>query len=203
MLHSSRKIEVTKLHKEVLIMKTEQQYFEEGKSIQSYMDDMRTLKQESLSVYENFQLPNDGFTDELKKHSVHFLTITEDWCGDAMMINPVIRKVAESANIEMRVTLRDADTDLIDRHLTNGGRAIPIVLILNDAGELIGKWGPRAPEVQQIVDDYRAALPAKEDETFATKQKEMYRTLQHRYATEKELWQFVYNSFRQTVLEIL
>ena len=41
-------------------MKTEQQYFEEGKSIQTYMNDMSTLKEESLAVYEQFQLPKDG-----------------------------------------------------------------------------------------------------------------------------------------------
>lgn len=40
-----------------ILMKTEQQYFEEGKSIQTYMNDMSTLKEESLAVYEQFQLP--------------------------------------------------------------------------------------------------------------------------------------------------
>jgi thiol-disulfide isomerase/thioredoxin len=184
-------------------MKSEEQYFQEGKTIQEYMENMSKLKEESYSVYEKFLLPDDGFVEKLKKHSIHFLSITEDWCGDAMMINPVIRKVAEAANIEMRVTLRDADTDLIDRHLTNGGRAIPIILILNNHGELIGKWGPRAPEVQQIVDEYRSNLPEKDDPTFPDKQKEMYATLQKRYATEPELWNYVYESFKSTLLSIL
>ena len=131
-------------------MKTEQQYFLEGRTLQQYMDDMSKLKEESFSVYERFQLPDErGWLNELKESNLHFLIITEDWCGDAMMINPVIRKIAEAADIEVRVTLRDADTDLIDRHLTNGGRAIPIVLIINNDGELVGKWGPRAPEVQE------------------------------------------------------
>jgi thiol-disulfide isomerase/thioredoxin len=184
-------------------MKSEEQYFQEGKTIQEYMENMGKLKEESNSVYKKFLLPEDGFVKELKKHPIHFLSITEDWCGDAMMINPVIRKVAEAANIDMRVTLRDADTDLIDRHLTNGGRAIPIILILNNQGELIGKWGPRAPEVQQIVDEYRNNLPDKEDPTFPEKQKEMYATLQRRYATEPELWNYVYESFKNTLLSIL
>ncbi|GAA3325280.1 hypothetical protein GCM10020331_056510 [Ectobacillus funiculus] len=95
------------------------------------MNEMSSLKEESLAVYEQFQLPTDEFVEKkLKQHRLHFLTITEDWCGDAMMINPIIRKLAEAANIEMRVALRDADTDLIDRHLTNGGRAIPIIFVI-------------------------------------------------------------------------
>ncbi|TCN12007.1 thiol-disulfide isomerase/thioredoxin [Bacillus sp. BK006] len=181
-------------------MKTEQQYFEEGKSIQTYMNDMSTLKEESLAVYEQFQLPEDGLADTLKAHQLHFLTITEDWCGDAMMINPIIRKVAEAAGIDVRVALRDADTELIDRHLTNGGRAIPIILIFNNEGNLLGKWGPRAPEVQQIVDELRATLPSKEDPSFEEKQKEVFSSLRTRYKEEPALWSYVYNSFKETVL---
>lgn len=184
-------------------MKSEQQYFEEGKSIQAYMDEMSTLKEESFAVYEQFQLPEDGLVDTLKQHSLHLLTITEDWCGDAMMINPVIRKLAEAANIDMRVTLRDADTDLIDRHLTNGGRAIPMILILNEQGVLVGKWGPRAPEVQQMVDELRATLPAKEDPTFAEKQKELFGKLRKSYVEDKILWSYVYESFKGKVLEVI
>lgn len=184
-------------------MKTEGQYFREGKSIQQYMEDMGNLREESFNVYQSFQLPEDGFGNELAKHSLHFLIITEDWCGDAMMINPVIRKLAEASDIEVRVTLRDADTELIDRHLTNGGRAIPIVLILNDEGTLIGKWGPRAPEVQQIVDDLRATLPAKDDPSFPEKQKEMISSLQRRYKEEQALWLYVYQSFKKTLLSVL
>jgi thiol-disulfide isomerase/thioredoxin len=184
-------------------MKTEEQFFQEGKSIQTYMDEMSMLKEESLTVYDRFQLPPDGLVERLQEHSLHFLTITEDWCGDAMMINPVIRKVAEAADIDFRVALRDADTSLIDRHLTNGGRAIPMILILSEQGELLGKWGPRAPEVQQIVDELRGALPPKEDPTFTEKKKEVIATLRQRYVGEEVLWTYVYDSFKNTLMNIL
>lgn len=182
-------------------MKTEQQYFEEGQSIQAYMEGMSTLKRESLLIYEKFQLPaEDSFIERLKQANLHFLVITEDWCGDAMMINPIIRKLAEATQTEMRVTPRDGDTDLIDRHLTNGGRAIPIVLILNEQGTLIGKWGPRAPEVQRMVEEARALLPPKEHPSFGEKQKEMYDTMKRKFVTDQTLWMYVYNSFKKTVL---
>lgn len=184
-------------------MKTEEQFFQEGKSIQTYMDEMSTLKEESFTVYEKFRLPADGLVEKLQHQSLHILTITEDWCGDAMMINPVIRKLAEAADIDVRVALRDADTSLIDRHLTNGGRAIPMILILSEQGELLGKWGPRAPEVQQIVDELRAALPLKENPTFAEKQKELIATLRERYVADETLWTYVYESFKETLLNVL
>ncbi|GAB2558663.1 thioredoxin family protein [Gracilibacillus alcaliphilus] len=183
-------------------MKTEQQYFQEGRTIQDYMEQMSKLKEESFYVYENFQLPDDGEAEQLKDMDIHLLTITEDWCGDAMMINPVIRKIAEAAGIESRVALRDEDTDLIDRHLTNGGRAIPIVLILDGAGHLIGKWGPRAPEVQQLVDQLRDSLPAKDAPDFAEKQSEAFAALTEKYQYDKTLWQYVYHSFMEKLVSL-
>ncbi|SDH78206.1 Thiol-disulfide isomerase or thioredoxin [Alteribacillus persepolensis] len=184
-------------------MKTEEQYFLEGQTVQGYMENMSTLKEESFYVYQQFVLPKDGFMAEFKQHSLHFLAVTEDWCGDAMMIIPVIRKIAEAADIDMRVVLRDENTELIDRHLTNGGRAIPIIFVLNDQGELIGKWGPRAPEVQQLVNDMRHSLPPKDDPSFEEKQKQVYSTLKKRYAEDDSLWNYVYNSFKKTVLAAL
>lgn len=180
-------------------MKTEQQYYEEAVSIQEYMENMSQLKELSFEIYNGFTLPNDGFVEKLKNSGYHVLVITEDWCGDAMLNNPIIRKVVEAAGLPMRATLRDADTDLIDRYLTNGGRAIPIYLVLNDAGEVVAKWGPRAPELQQLVMDLRATLPDKEDPSFEGAQLEMYTSMRERYTKDAELWTFVYNSFKQAI----
>ena len=180
-------------------MKTEQQYYEEAISMKAYMDNMSKLKEESFAIYESFEIIQDDFIKQLKNSDVHILTITEDWCGDAMLNNPIIRKVAEAAGIEIRTVLRDADTDLIDRHLTNGGRAIPVYLLLNKDGEVVAKWGPRAPELQELVVKMRSNLPDKEDPNFEQAQKEMYTKLLNEYATDSTLWQFVYESFKQTV----
>ncbi|MEG0473400.1 MAG: thioredoxin family protein, partial [Solibacillus sp.] len=148
-------------------MKTEQQYFEEAKNMKNYMEEMSQLKEYSFAIYENFEVAQDDpFIEKLSNANVHILAITEDWCGDAMLNNPIIRKIAEAANVEIRTVLRDADTDLIDRYLTNGGRAIPIYILLNEAGEVLGQWGPRAPELQQFVMENRAQLPDKEDPNF-------------------------------------
>lgn len=103
-------------------MKSEQQYFEESMTMAQYMDQMTThLKEPSFKVYENFNVnPEDEVFQLLKEQKPHILTITEDWCGDAMLNNPIMRKIAEEAGLDIRCAFRDADTDLIDRHLTNG-----------------------------------------------------------------------------------
>ena len=185
-------------------MKTEQQYFNEAISIQQYMDNMTTLKEESFRIYNGFEVPtNDGFVELLKDKQSKILTITEDWCGDAMLNNPIIRRVAEAAGLDMRAVLRDEDTNLIDRYLTNGGRAIPIYLLLDNAGQVIGKWGPRAPQLQELVVSKRAGLPDKEDPTFEDAQKALYAEIREENITNQSYWTFVYEDFKKQVTSVL
>ena len=184
---------------EALTLKTEQQYFEEAKPIVTYMQEMTELKDESHAIYEKFDVPHDGFFERLALQNWHILAITEDWCGDAMLNNPIIRKVAEAAGLPMHAALRDEDTDLIDRYLTNGGRAIPIYIILNEAGEVVTTWGPRAPELQQIVMDKRAELPAQDDATFKEAQMAMYTAIRNENLTTPQNWQYVYQDFKRVV----
>jgi len=64
-------------------------------------------------------------------------------------------KIFENSNPEIRVALRDKNPELIDQFLTNGGRAIPIILVLDEAGNLILKFGPRPQKSQAIFEEYR------------------------------------------------
>lgn len=180
-------------------MKTEQQYFNEAIPMTEYVEKMTqpALKAGSEEIYAKFTVPADGFVDTLKGYRI--LTITEDWCGDAMLNNPILQRIAEAAGIDIRCVYRDADTDLIDRYLTNGGRAIPIYLFLNDAGEVVTTWGPRAPELQQLVVDARATLPDKEDPTFDEAQAALYTNLRNRYLTDTQCWTWVYEDVKRTV----
>ncbi|MET3684384.1 thiol-disulfide isomerase/thioredoxin [Alkalibacillus flavidus] len=184
-------------------MKSEEHYFNEAESIESYMNKMSQLQDKSFTVYESFALPDDELAETLREQSLHFLVITEDWCGDAMMINPIIRQIAEAANMEMRVVLRDSEPELIDRHLTNSSRSIPIILILDYDGTVIGKWGPRSPKAQALIDEYAAALPDQDDPEFQAAQKDMIKALTYRFTTDETLWHDVYESFKQTVQQAI
>lgn len=186
-------------------MKTEQQYFEESMTMAEYMEQMTTkLKEPSFKVYESFNVNSeDEVIQLLQAKKPHILAITEDWCGDAMLNNPVIRKIAEAAELEIRCAFRDADTDLIDRYLTNGGRAIPIYLFLNDQGEVIAKWGPRAPELQQLVMEMRAELPEKDDPSFEQKQKELYTNLQEKFVKDPQCATWVYEDVKTVISKAL
>lgn len=89
---------------------------------------------------------------------ITWLVITESWCGDAAHIMPVINKVAElSDNINYRVVLRDDNDALMNLFLTNGGKAIPKLIMVDDATQDVVKtFGPRPTVATQLVNDYKA-----------------------------------------------
>jgi len=98
---------------------------------------------------------NEDFLDVLSgvKNKYRFLVISEGWCGDAAQIVPVFDKIATTFadKFELRFVLRDKNLPLIDAHLTNGGRAIPVLLILDEKGGVVKKWGPRPDVLQELL----------------------------------------------------
>lgn len=84
-----------------------------------------------------------------------WLCITEAWCGDAAQNLPVFARLAElNPNIKLRLVLRDENLELIDKYLTNGGRAIPKVIAI-DGDKEIWSWGPRPATMQEKVLEYK------------------------------------------------
>lgn len=86
------------------------------------------------------------------------LVLAEGWCGDAAQILPVINKIAESSSkIDLKIVCRDENEDLMDQFLTNGGKAIPKVIVVNNKNEVLNSWGPRPSEATKMVNDYKTA----------------------------------------------
>jgi len=92
--------------------------------------------------------------------SYSLLVISEGWCGDAAQLVPVFQKIADLApeQFELKLILRDTNLPLIDAHLTNGGRAIPKLLILNSNGVLVAEWGPRPHVLQLLLNEWKTEI---------------------------------------------
>jgi Thioredoxin len=95
-----------------------------------------------------------------------WLTITEGWCGDAAQIVPVIEKLAAlNSNIEHKIILRDNNTTIIDHFLTNGGRAIPMTLVLDKKTlNVMANWGPRPSGAQNIMNQLKTNPELKKED---------------------------------------
>lgn len=80
-----------------------------------------------------------------------WVIITEPWCGDAANSIPLVEKMAAlNPNITLVVQLRDSDSE-ITQYLTNGGKAIPIIVARDANDKDLFVWGPRPTEAQALV----------------------------------------------------
>ena len=103
-------------------------------------------------------------SDEMKAKIENFdrkviwLVISESWCGDAAHIMPIINKVAElNDNIDYRVVLRDNNEALMNQFLTNGGKSIPkLIMIDSETNEVLNTFGPRPQVATAMVEEFKA-----------------------------------------------
>lgn len=104
------------------------------------------------------------------------LAIADDWCGDAVNILPVVARLVEQVDaLDLRIVSRDSRPDLMDRHLTNSSRSIPVFILLDDDGVCRGWWGPRPSELQAWFEAEGRPLP----------KDERYRELRRWYARNR------------------
>lgn len=109
-----------------------------------------------------WKVPKDRF-EAFENYKL--LVITEPWCGDAAQIVPVVGQIAERLpKVDIEIVLRDEQDALMNRYLTNGGKAIPIIVFVKEGVEK-GYWGPRPVEAQKLVEAYKA-LPEEERPSF-------------------------------------
>lgn len=87
-----------------------------------------------------------------------WLVLTESWCGDAAQILPVLNKMALESNqkIELKLALRDENEELMNHFLTNKGKAIPkLIMIDKETGSVLGDWGPRPQGAIDLIENYK------------------------------------------------
>jgi hypothetical protein len=114
-------------------------------------------------IYRLMRVPEWAFQAVPPGTRRRLLVIAEDWCGDASSTIPAVARFADAVpGMELRVLRRDEHPELMDRYLTNGARAIPIVIVLDEAWRELGHWGPRPAALQAFVMENRPLVPKAE-----------------------------------------
>jgi Thioredoxin len=139
------------------------------------------LNRQRMKRLEKTVKLDEAFIEKIKavNRPLIWLTLTEGWCGDAAQNIPVIEKIAaENSLIQTRYLLRDENPDLMDKYLTNGGRAIPLLICLDgETFEPIGKWGSRPTVIQAYFLELKNAKVEKDERN---------ELIQRRYNSDKE-----------------
>ncbi len=85
------------------------------------------------------------------KEKQQWIVITESWCGDSAQIVPVVAKLAQlNSQIDLKILLRDSNLDFMDLYLTNGGRAIPKLIVYDENNVELFQWGPRPNAAREL-----------------------------------------------------
>lgn len=153
----------------------------EGKSTGNEQSEALTKYSELNEVRMNrlektIQITNE-VSQSLQNLQSHYiwLVISEGWCGDAAQLLPIIHKMAElSDKIDLQIVLRDENEALMNQFLTNGGKAIPKLLILDaETLTVLSDWGPRPEGAKNLILDYKAQHGVV-DETAKTELQKWY-----------------------------
>ncbi len=101
--------------------------------------------------------PNTQQSLQNAKGNYIFLVLMESWCGDGAQTLPILNKmVSFLPNTDLKIALRDQNDDLMNEFLTNGGKAIPKVIILDKKNlNPLANWGPRPSFATKMVLDYK------------------------------------------------
>ena len=143
---------------------TLEQRFLAAPTFAQYIESAQANRDLWRAVYHTARLP-----DDLARRAAaatvprHVLVLSEDWCGDAVNTVPLIARLAEAApHVTLRVLARDTNLDVMDAHLTNGSRSIPVAIVFDERFHELGWWGPRPSVLQQWVLNDGKALPKDE-----------------------------------------
>ncbi|QHT59964.1 thioredoxin family protein [Paenibacillus lycopersici] len=137
-----------------------------GISPQQFIDAM-TKNQDAFKDWgSRFEWANaedrEFFESINNRDDLRCMIIAADWCGDVVRNVPVVFQALELTGMPVEVLIMEQHLDTMDEFLTLGGRSIPVVLIVDTGGAVLGQWGPRPTYVQEPMVAFKQANPDRE-----------------------------------------
>lgn len=137
-----------------------------GISPSQFRAGMTKNQEKFASWYDKFAWPDEetkSFFESLNNRDDLVCSIlAADWCGDVVRNVPVVLRAMEAGGVPTQILIMEEHLDLMDEHLTMGGRSIPVVFITDTGGAILGKWGPRPAYVQEPMVAFKANNPDRE-----------------------------------------
>jgi hypothetical protein len=139
----------------------DQDFFLRGETITEFVQSMRP---ETKGKFEQL-LAEVSLSEEQKTrlarlpHGIHVLVIAEDWSGDVLYNLPVLVRMAQEADWDVRVFRRDKYPDLILPYRKEGiYRSIPVFVFYDSDFNEIGHWIERPALATKMIEEESLAL---------------------------------------------
>ncbi|MBW7476783.1 thioredoxin family protein [Paenibacillus oenotherae] len=172
-----------------------------GISPQQFIDSIEKNKEAFLNFYNAFQWASEDdrefFESMNNRDDLRCLILAAEWCGDVVRNVPVVLKALEVTGIPTEILVMEEHLETMDQFLTMGGRAIPIVIIADTGGHVLGQWGPRPAHVQEAMIAFKQANPDREAADYQEKLGEARQEMGRRYGEGTEYQQVILQELRK------
>jgi thiol-disulfide isomerase/thioredoxin len=142
-------------------MATTRERFASGMTYQQYKDQMTRNKERFEANERDLKLSTDEVAPfKALSRPVNVLVLAEDWCGDVIANLPILGRIAaETGNLNVRIFLRDHNSDIMDQYLNKGQfKSIPVFVTFDDGFNEIGRFVERPESVTRLRAEKRAEL---------------------------------------------
>lgn len=180
-------------------MENIQTFYDIALTPDEYRGKLTELKDGFDKIYNEHEVTKDSDFDNFKNSEMNLLVIAEPWCSHCMLNLAVLFKLAEEADIDVKVSLRDDNEVLMNNYLTNGNKVIPKVIAINKEEKESAVWGPRAPMTAVIQKDLMKDMPAKGSEEYDASFTVVKKEMKEKFMTSPELWDAVETDLKQTL----
>ena len=126
--------------------------YAKGIAFAEFLENARARRDEWRKHYNDALVTPDLITRmRALPEKRRLLVVTEDWCSDSANTVPYIARLVDGApeRLEMRLINSQLGKAVMEAHRTPDGRAAtPTLVVLGDAGRLIGAWTERPSSTQ-------------------------------------------------------
>lgn len=160
----------------------------QGISPQAFMEGMTKNQETFADWYKRFEWASEddkAFFESLQfRDDLRCVIIAADWCGDVVRNVPVVFHAMEAAGIPTEVLIMEQFLEVMDQFLTLGGRSVPVVLITDTGGHVLGQWGPRPKDVQAHMIHFKENNTNREAADYQDNLKETYAKIMAAYGED-------------------
>ncbi len=177
-----------------------------GISPQQFMDGMTRNKDTFMSYYNEYAWQSEddkAFFESLNnRDDLRVLILMADWCGDVVKNVPVIFRALEISGIPTEVLIKEEHPDTMAKFLTLGGESIPIVILADTGGAVLGQWGPRPQYIQEPMVAFKQANPDREAPDYQDNLAETRAEIGRRYGEGTGYQALVVREFRELISKV-
>jgi len=162
--------------------------FAQGLTYMEYVEQIKANRDQFQRNYQEFQLEEADreFFSEVNrsKGPLRVAAVAEDWCPDVFRGLPVMARIAEAADMELRVFPRDENRDIMNEYLNQGVyMSIPVFAFYDQEFSPLCHWIERPAAANTWIAAIREELEKTDLSEEARREERM-----RRQQTEWDRW---------------